>query len=332
MKLILENWRNYEQEATTLEAERLFFVSSLFLESLFDKNLSRQKITEYTKNHKFSNFINYRFINVLPSILNQTSSKGLLAEALQNKVSSCLDSFFLIGEEEKIFFISESKRPEIILEFVGKIIEKVKNFIEKQKNKINNFIEDFKTAAFDKFSEEEWKEKGEKMKKFFKFVSWVVGALSTIGMMPAFAYVFIEYAVKMIVLMVSIVLKGASSKYFLIAAGAAGGAVLFATLPAYLAALVLVFIPSMIFGAIGALSKFRVLLDAQSPSQLVKYVSDTQEKMESVAEKLKQWSENESELSKSSVKVLAKGLEAFNGVAKAIMREPLNLDPVEQEA
>ena len=98
---------------------------------------------------------------MLPAILNQNTGKGLLSEALQTKISSCLNDFLLI---------SETKKPEILSEFefvkksAKRVISKIKSFF----NPFEGLINDLEEMRSGKVDEKAWQRKAKEAEALFE--------------------------------------------------------------------------------------------------------------------------------------------------------------------
>jgi hypothetical protein len=296
----MENWRNYEQEATTFESERLFFLSEMFLGSLFNKNLSKKQITEYTKNPKFNKFINHKFTAILPDILDQNTGKSLLSEALQTKISSCLNDFFLISET----------KPQIISEFefvknsVNRAISKIKGFF----NPFEGLISDLEEMRSGKVDEKGWQNKVAEAKAIFeqgfKKFKWIQKLFMGSEMVVNF---IVEKLLWILQQFVEVLLLGTVGG---MAYGAYAGAVAFGwwVIPIFIALL-----------SVSALFMDELLgVDVERPDQMITGIPTA---LYNMREKLKKWRQDKNNAGEDFHQILGADIQSFETYLKEIKED-----------
>mgnify|MGYP003663996485 CR=1 FL=1 len=125
MKLIMENWRGYKAQEREKHLSEAKISSIIFLESINNKKYSDKEVSLIMSDNSFMHFIQEDFVKMIPHIA--SSKKNVLKESVRRGLSGCIESYWDLCETRQF---SKPKRRIKVNEFVGKVVEYVKDKIK----------------------------------------------------------------------------------------------------------------------------------------------------------------------------------------------------------
>ena len=121
----MENWRAYNAQESEKHFSEVKISSIIFLESINNKKYSDKEVSLIMSDNSFMHFIQEDFVKMIPHIA--SSKKNVLKESARRGLSDCIESYWNLCETRQF---SKPKRKIKVNEFVGKVVEYVKDKIK----------------------------------------------------------------------------------------------------------------------------------------------------------------------------------------------------------